>query len=131
MMSTCTDITLKVLYNSLQLEHKEATMPEWTDVCPESELTPGNYKVVDVDDVLIAVFNIDGEYHAMEDNCTHDGDCLTGGEVDGDEIICPRHGARFSIRTGEALTPPAWEPVATFPCKIENAKVYVRDDRWD
>lgn len=106
-------------------------MPEWTDVAPESELSPGNHKVVDVDDVLIAVFNIDGEYYAIEDNCTHDGDCLTGGEIEGDEIICPRHGARFSIKTGEALTPPAYEPTAKFPIQVIDGVVQVRDDRWD
>jgi 3-phenylpropionate/trans-cinnamate dioxygenase ferredoxin subunit len=106
-------------------------MVDWTDVAPESELTPGNFKVVDVDDVLIAVFNVDGEYYAIEDNCTHDGDCLTGGDIEGDEIICPRHGARFSIKTGAALTAPAYEDTPTFPVQIENGMVQVRDDRWD
>jgi len=46
-------------------------------------------------------------------------------------VICPRHGARFSIRTGEALTAPACEPTATFPVKVEGDEVFVRDDRWD
>ncbi|HHZ88067.1 MAG TPA: ferredoxin, partial [Chromatiaceae bacterium] len=73
----------------------------------------------------------DGEYYAIEDVCTHDGDCLTGGEIDGDEVVCPRHGARFSIKTGEALTAPAYEAVETFPVKTEDGKIWVRDPRWD
>jgi 3-phenylpropionate/trans-cinnamate dioxygenase ferredoxin subunit len=51
---------------------------------------------------------------------------LTGGEIEGDEIICPRHGARFCLRTGEALTPPAYEPVHVFETKIENGRLWVR-----
>ena len=55
---------------------------------------------------------------------------LTGGCIEGCEIICPRHGARFDIKTGEALTPPAYEPVATLPVRVENGMVQVMDDRW-
>jgi 3-phenylpropionate/trans-cinnamate dioxygenase ferredoxin subunit len=64
--------------------------------------------------------------------CTHDGTVLTSGNpIEGDEIVCPRHGARFCVKTGEALSPPAYEPTATFPVKVEDGKVYVRDNRWD
>jgi 3-phenylpropionate/trans-cinnamate dioxygenase ferredoxin subunit len=87
--------------------------------------------VVDVDGAQIAVFNVDGQYYAIEDVCTHDGGILTGGPVENDEVICPRHGARFSVRTGEALSPPAFEPVAKLPVRVENGIVEVRDDRWD
>ena len=61
----------------------------------------------------------------------HAGGKLTGGTIEGDEIVCPRHGARFSIRTGATLTAPAYEPVAKFPVRVENGVVQVRDDRWD
>lgn len=106
-------------------------MAEWVDVCPKDELKAGDYKVVDVDDVMIAVFNVDGMFYALEDVCTHDGETLTGGPIDGDEIVCPRHGARFCIKTGEALCPPAYEPTATFPVRIENGLLQTCDDRWD
>jgi len=106
-------------------------MADWTDVAATDELAPGDYRVVDIDDALIAVFNIDGEYYAIEDVCTHDYETLTGGCIEGEEIVCPRHGARFNIKTGEALTPPAYEPVATLPVRIDNGRVQVRDDRWD
>jgi len=104
---------------------------DWVDVAPVEELRPGSYRVVDVDDAPVAVFNLNGEFHAIEDLCTHDYSTLTGGCVEGDEIICPRHGARFSIRTGEALAPPAFEPVATLPVRVHDGLVQVRDDRWD
>ena len=55
---------------------------------------------------LIAVVRSEGRSYAIEDVCTHDGEALTGGPVEGGEIVCPRHGARFCLRTGEALTPP-------------------------
>ena len=68
---------------------------------------------------MVAVARSGEEYFAIEDVCTHDGAELTGGEIEGAEIICPRHGARFCLRTGEALTPPAYEPVRVFATKIE------------
>jgi 3-phenylpropionate/trans-cinnamate dioxygenase ferredoxin subunit len=106
-------------------------MSDWVTVAKVEELPPGSHRVVDVDGVSIAVFNLEGEYHAIEDVCTHDGGQLTGGVVSGDQIECPRHGARFSIRTGEALCAPAYEPIAKFPVRVENGVIQVRDDRWD
>ena len=106
-------------------------MSDWVTVARAGELAPGQWKSVDVDGAQVAVFNLDGQYYAIEDVCTHDGGQLTGGSVEGAEIICPRHGARFCIRTGAALTAPAYEATATFPVRIENGVVEVRDDRWD
>jgi 3-phenylpropionate/trans-cinnamate dioxygenase ferredoxin component len=105
-------------------------MSDWVDVALESELTPGTWRSVDVDGTKIAVFNLDGVYYAIEDVCTHDGGILTDGTVDRDEIVCSRHGARFSIKTGAVLAPPAYEEVATFPVRIEAGKVQVKDVRW-
>lgn len=106
-------------------------MSDWVDVAKVEELAPGTCRTADVDGVMIAVFNLDGEYYAIEDMCTHDGETLTGGDVEGDEIVCPRHGSHFSIKTGEALSPPAYEPTTTFPVRVEGGKVQVKDDRWD
>ena len=106
-------------------------MGAWVDVALVDELPPGSWRTVDVDDTQIAVFNVNGEYYAIEDMCTHDGEILTGGTVAGKEVICPRHGARFSLITGEALGPPAYEPVPTFPVRVEEGMVQVKDDRWD
>ncbi len=106
-------------------------MSEWVTVAPAEELAPGGWRVVDVDGEQIAVFNLGGQYYAIADVCTHDAGQLTGGTVEGDQITCPRHGARFCIRTGAALSAPAYEPTATFPTRVENGEVQVRDDRWD
>lgn len=106
-------------------------MSDWTDVAGVDEIGPGENRVVEVDGALIAVFNLDGEFYAIEDVCTHDGAEIASGCLVGDAIECPRHAARFSIRTGEVLAPPAYEPVATFPVRIENGRVQVKDDRWD
>lgn len=106
-------------------------MSDWVDVAPVEELGPGTWRVVEVDGVEVAVFNVAGEYFAIEDVCSHDYEQLTGGCVEGHEIVCPRHGARFDLRTGEALTPPAYEPIATLPTRIVGNIVQVRDPRWD
>jgi 3-phenylpropionate/trans-cinnamate dioxygenase ferredoxin subunit len=105
-------------------------MSEWVDVAPVEDLPPGSRRAVDVDGVNIIVFNLDGAYHAIEDVCTHDYSSLDEGELDGDEIICPRHGARFNVKTGQALTAPAYEAIPTFPVRVEGGLVQVRDDRW-
>jgi 3-phenylpropionate/trans-cinnamate dioxygenase ferredoxin component len=81
---------------------------------------------VEMDDALIAVFNVDGRFYAIDDICTHDGGGLAGGAVDGDQVICPRHGARFCLRTGAALTPPAYEPVRTYETRVVDGVVEVR-----
>jgi 3-phenylpropionate/trans-cinnamate dioxygenase ferredoxin subunit len=106
-------------------------MNEWVTVARVEELDPGERRIVAVDDTQIVVINLGGQYYAIEDVCSHDGGTLTGGTVDGDQIVCPRHGARFCIRTGAALSAPAYEPTSTFPVRIEDGVIQVRDDRWD
>jgi len=104
---------------------------EWITVAKVGEIAPGGHRVVDVDGAYIAVFNIGGEHYAIEDVCTHDGGELAGGIVAGDEFECMRHGARCCIRTGAVTAPPAYEPVAKFPVRVEGGVIQVRDDRWD
>ena len=100
-------------------------MATWIPVAPASAIAPGDYAQTEVDGVIVAVFNIEGRFYAIEDQCTHDGGGLTGGTVEGCEVVCPRHGARFSLATGQALTPPAYEPVRTFPVRVHNGVVEV------
>lgn len=104
-------------------------MSTWVRVCRQSELLPGEFRTAWDGDTPIAVFNIDGDLYAIEDVCTHDGGELTGGSVHGFEVECIRHGARFDVRTGAALCPPAYAPTAKFPVRIEEGWVYSRDDR--
>ncbi len=100
-------------------------MSIWLDVASTTELTPGTRRVIDVDGISVAVFNLGGEYFAIKDECPHDGGVLADGELEGDVIVCPRHGARFSVRTGAVLGPPAYEDVRTLPVRILDGKVQV------
>lgn len=101
----------------------------WVRVCAQGELLPGEFRVVYDGDTPIAVYNIDGKLYAIEDICTHDGGDLAGGEVFGFEVECPRHGARFDLRTGAVTAPPAYEPIASFQVREEHGEVWTRDDR--
>lgn len=106
-------------------------MTDWIDVIAENALAEGENIVVDVDGVDVAVFKIDGQFYAIEDVCTHDGAEIASGCLEGDEIICPRHGARFCVKTGAVKSPPAYEDIDCFPLRIEQGIIQVRDDRWD
>lgn len=106
-------------------------MDDWVYVADEDEIEAGRCRRVDMDDDMVAVYRIGEQYYAIEDRCTHDGGELASGSVEGCEVICPRHGARFNVKTGEALTAPAYEPVHAFPVRREDGKIYIRDDRWD
>lgn len=97
----------------------------WIAVGPATSIAPGDYAQVEVEDRFVAVFNVGGEFFAIEDVCTHDGGGLAGGAVEDDVVVCPRHGARFCLRTGAALTPPAYEPVRTYATRITNGIVEV------
>ena len=98
----------------------------WIAVAPAASVAPGDYAQVEIDGAIVAVFNVAGSFYAIEDVCTHDGGELAGGAVEGDVVICPRHGARFCLRTGAALTPPAYEPVRTFETRVSEGVVEVR-----
>jgi 3-phenylpropionate/trans-cinnamate dioxygenase ferredoxin subunit len=106
-------------------------MSDWVDVIAETALAEGENIVVDVDGTDIALFKIQGSFYAIEDICSHDGAEIASGLLDGDEIICPRHGARFCIKTGAVKSPPAYEAIKCFPVRIDNNTVQVRNDRWD
>lgn len=97
----------------------------WLAVAPAASIAPGDYAQIEVDAQLIAVFNIDGRFYAIDDLCTHDGGELAGGAVEGDVVICPRHGARFCLRTGAVLSPPAYEPVRSYPTRVVDGMVEV------
>jgi 3-phenylpropionate/trans-cinnamate dioxygenase ferredoxin subunit len=97
----------------------------WVDVGSAAAVTEGGTLSAEVDGYVVLVVRCGAGVFAVEDRCTHDGEPLEGGEVDACEIICPRHGSRFDLRSGEALTPPAYEPVRTFPVRIESGRVLV------
>jgi 3-phenylpropionate/trans-cinnamate dioxygenase ferredoxin subunit len=100
-------------------------MAAWLDVASTGDLPPGTRRVIDMDGVPVAVFNLDGEYFAIKDECPHDGGELAAGALEGEVIVCPRHGARFSVRTGEVLGPPAYEDVRTYEVRVAAGRVQV------
>jgi 3-phenylpropionate/trans-cinnamate dioxygenase ferredoxin subunit len=89
------------------------------------EIPPGGVKVVRLDDQSVAVFNVDGAYFALEDVCTHDGGPLAEGSLVGDVIECPRHGAKFNVRTGAVLAFPATAPVPTYAVRVDGDEIQV------
>lgn len=98
----------------------------WLPAGKASDLVPGRVRLVTgPDDQRLAVCNVDGAYYAIEDVCTHDGGSLDQGELEGDEIECPRHGARFDVRTGRATLMPAVMPVQTFAVRVEGDDLFV------
>jgi 3-phenylpropionate/trans-cinnamate dioxygenase ferredoxin component len=92
----------------------------WIPVGRAENIAPGDYAQIEIEGSLVAVFNIGGTFYAIDDLCTHDGGELAGGAIEGDVVICPRHGARFCLRTGAALTPPAYEPVRTYRTRVSD-----------
>lgn len=100
----------------------------WIAVGPVASIPPGDYATVEIDGIFVAVFNVDGEFFAIDDLCTHDGGGLAGGAVEDHQVICPRHGARFCLRTGAALTPPAYEAVRHYETRVVDGLVEVRGE---
>ena len=96
-------------------------MPETIDICPLSELPPGAMRVVEWEDLEIAVVNCNGDVFAIEDRCSHDDGPLAEGILDpaACTLECPRHGSLFDLRTGAPKTLPAYEPIETFPVRID------------
>ena len=84
-----------------------------------SDVPPGTARVYEVGDRAIAVCNVNGGYYAIDDVCTHDEGSLDQGQLEGYEIECPRHGAKFDVRTGEVTALPAVVPIDTFTVRVQ------------
>ncbi len=102
-------------------------MARWIDVLAVNELTPGMHKLVELKQTQILLANVAGEFYAVENICSHDGGSLSGGEICAGEVTCPRHGARFDLKTGAVLSPPAFEDIATYAVRIRDNRVQVFD----
>ena len=95
------------------------------EVCPLDALPPGEVKIVRHGELWIGVYNANGELFALEYRCSHDDGPLAEGDWDPETCVavCPRHGAQFDIRTGRALSLPAYLPVDTFPVRVEDGMI--------
>ena len=100
-------------------------MGDFVTALRSSDVALGTAKVVDIAGREIAICNVDGEFFAIDDVCTHDGGSLDQGVLEGDEIECPRHGARFNVKTGQALCLPAIIPIRTYPVRLEGENIQV------
>jgi 3-phenylpropionate/trans-cinnamate dioxygenase ferredoxin subunit len=99
----------------------------WIDVAGSDAVSETTPLGVEFDGLAGVIVRCGAALYAVEDRCTHDGESLTGAQVEDCEIICPRHGARFCLRTGEALTPPAYEPVRTYAVREADGRVLLEE----
>jgi len=106
-------------------------MTEFVKIARVEDIPPGHRLWHDFLEETVVVFNVGGEFFCIADRCTHDNGPLEDGELEDHEIECPRHGARFDIRTGQVLSLPATSPVPTFAVKVEDGDIYVESpDDW-
>jgi 3-phenylpropionate/trans-cinnamate dioxygenase ferredoxin subunit len=101
-------------------------MGEFVRACNASEISDPGKGVFEIDDHFVVVFHVGGQFYAVEDLCTHDGGELGQGLLDGFQIACPRHGARFDIRTGKVLSMPATSDTSSHEVKVEDGTVFVK-----
>ncbi len=113
-----------------KLYRGEIAMEEFICVAKTSDLLEGTGKLVEVGGKRIALFYDGNDYRAIEDECPHRGGPLSDGEINGNEVSCPWHGARFDIRDGKALSPPAPSNVTAYPVRVdgENIEISINND---
>ena len=100
-------------------------MSEFVEVAKVGDLPPGQVRVVMAKGKRLALANLGGQLFALDDICTHDGGPLGEGEILDESVECPRHGARFDVRTGRVVALPAVRPVAVYHVRVEGEKVLV------
>ena len=98
---------------------------EFHQVAKTSEIPDGGFELCEADDQLVILFRVGDEFYCIDDVCTHDGGTLSDGLVQGCEIECPRHGARFDIRNGQALTMPATQSTRSHQVKVQDGEIWV------
>ncbi len=108
--------------NYTQLDPSEC---EFYEIAAVDDLPNGERLFVEIDEAYLVVFSIAGQIYAIEDICSHDDGPLGDGDLESHEVICPRHGARFDVRTGKALTLPAVEDISAYPVQIVDGKIQV------
>ena len=100
-------------------------MTKFVKVAQITDIPSGSRFWVEFEEETLVIFNVNDHYYAIADLCTHDDGPLEDGELEAHEVMCPRHGARFDIRTGAALCLPATSPVPTYEVKVEGDVIYV------
>jgi len=101
-------------------------MSDFIAACKTTDIPPSDKLSLELGDRFVVVARIDGEYYCIDDICTHDGGTLGDGELDGYCLVCPRHGAKFDVRNGDAVTMPATEATGSYEVRIEGDQILVR-----
>ena len=110
------------MFNYTQLEEEKVNFLE---IAPENELPNGERMFVDIGDAPIVIFNIAGKLYAIGDVCTHDDGPLGDGDIEGFNVVCPRHGAEFDVRTGEVTSMPAVVDIPAYPVRVVKGMIEV------
>jgi 3-phenylpropionate/trans-cinnamate dioxygenase ferredoxin component len=100
-------------------------MADFVKVATTGEIAPGQGKIFEVQGKEIALFNVGGAYFAIDNMCTHEEASLADGEISGFEVTCPLHGAKFDVRSGQVLGPPAYDDVTSYPVRVSGADVEI------
>lgn len=101
-------------------------MTEFVEVAAITDVPDPGCTVVEVDEQLVVLVHVDGQFYCIDDVCTHDGGTLGDGELDGCQLICPRHGARFDVRDGSPQTMPATQPTTVHEVRVDGDSVLVK-----
>ena len=100
-------------------------MAQWVKIAQVGEIPEGQVKVAEIQGHRLALARLGNDYYAVDDRCTHDDGPLGEGELVGELVECPRHGARFNVKTGQAVTLPAVVPVKVFPVRVVDNQILV------
>lgn len=103
----------------------DSSKVEFIEIAPTSELPSGERLFIEIEGKSIVIFNIAGQYFAIADICTHDDGPLGDGDLEGFNIVCPRHGGEFDVRTGQAVQMPAVVDIPAYPVKIADGMVQI------
>jgi 3-phenylpropionate/trans-cinnamate dioxygenase ferredoxin subunit len=109
-----------IMYNYTTFDQ---TKIEFLEIAPASELPNGERLFLEIEGRAIVIFNIAGQYFAIGDVCTHDDGPLGDGDLEGFNIVCPRHGAEFDVRTGKVVQMPAVVDIPAYPVKVVDAMI--------
>ena len=110
------------MFNYTQIEEEKV---EYFEIAPVDELPNGERLFVDIGDTPIVVFNIAGQFFAISDVCTHDDGPVGDGDLEGFNIICPRHGAEFDVRTGKVISMPAVVDISAYPVRVVDGMIEI------
>jgi 3-phenylpropionate/trans-cinnamate dioxygenase ferredoxin subunit len=104
-------------------------MSEFIRIASVDDIPVGSFKSFEVDFDRVLIVHAEDGFYALADECSHDAGAISEGSLLGHEVVCPRHGARFDVRTGAVAAPPAIVPIDAYETKIEGNDILVRLDR--